>query len=235
MINEEIKEQTAKLKNMSAGQKLQYIRDYYSIPIIIAVILLIALISFIHNRLTYKPTVFNLIMIDSNITSLTNESLLDGYPGYNKDFDPDREQIALNADYNTETLDEGIYPIRQKLMMEYGSGTVDATIAPKEVMEEFGQYQAFADLTTILPPDLMDRITSEGREILFAVYEDPATGKSYNIPVAVNISDTSEIKKGFTDINGKTCPYFDSDCYFAISPNTKYPDNCISFLNYLLQ
>ena len=40
---------------------------------------------------------------------------------------------------------------------------------------------------------------------------------------------------GFTDINGKTCPYFDSDCYFAISPNTKYPDNCISFLNYLLQ
>ena len=131
MINEEIKEQTAKLKNMSTGQKLQYIRDYYSIPIIIAVILLIALISFIHNRLTYKPTVFNLIMIDSNITSLTNESLLDGYPGYNKDFDPDREQIALHADYYTETLDEGIYPIRQKLMMEYGSGNSRCDHSPQ--------------------------------------------------------------------------------------------------------
>ena len=234
MISNEIREQNEKLKDMDARQRLQYIWDYYKVPIMITVILLYALISFIHSRLTYKPTVFNLIMIDSNVTDLIDQSLLDGFAGYNEGFDPDREQISLHADYNTENLDSGFYPERQKLMMEYGAGTIDATIAPKKAIEELGPYQAFADMTAILPADLMDRISSEGLELIYTTYEDPATGKVYNYPVAVNISGTAAIKKGFTDINGETFRYFDSDCYYAISPNSEYMDNCISFLNYLM-
>ncbi|MBQ9606162.1 MAG: hypothetical protein IJV16_03175, partial [Lachnospiraceae bacterium] len=98
MINEEIREQTDKLKEMNAKQRMQYIWDYYKIPIIIAVILIYAITAFIHNRLTYRPTVFNLIMIDSNVTELINESLLDDFAEYNKDFDPDKEQVSLHAD-----------------------------------------------------------------------------------------------------------------------------------------
>ena len=235
MINEEIKEQTDKLKEMDSKHRLQYIWDYYKVPIIIAVILLYVIIAFIHNRLTYKPTVFNLIMIDSNVTELINESLLDDFAEYNTDFDPDKEQISLHADYDTASLDQGFYSNRQRLMMEYGAGTIDATIAPKEAIEEFAPYQAFADLSAVLPEELMDQLTSGDHELIYTTYEDPATKKEYQYPAAVNISDSSAIKKGFTDINGETFPYFDSDCYYAISPNSEYIDNCILFLEYLLQ
>ncbi|MBO5551529.1 MAG: hypothetical protein J5966_06185 [Lachnospiraceae bacterium] len=235
MIDSEIREQTAKLKNMNARQRLRYIWDYYKVPIIAAVILIYALISFIHGRMTYKPTVFNLIMIDSNVTDLIDKSLLDGYAEYNKGFNPDKEQISLHADYHSESLDQGFYPDRQKLMMEYGAGAIDATIAPGKVMEELGPDQAFADLTLILPESLMEKLESSGLEVLSTTYEDPATKKTYTYPFAINISEAPAIKKGFTDINGETLPYFDTDCYLAISPNSEYMDNCISFIDYLLK
>ena len=234
MLREEIKEQTRKLKEMDSRQKLQYIWDYYKAPLIIALLVIYALAAFIHNRLTYKPTVFNLVLIDSSVTDLINESLLDGYAEYNKNFNPGKEQLSLRADYNTADLDQGFYSNRQKLMMEYGSGTIDATLAPKAAIEELAPNQAFADLSAVLPEELTDRISAEGRELIYTSYKDPSTGKVYKLPVAVNVSDSAPIKKGFTDINGKTFPYFDRDCYLAISPNSEYMDNCILFLNYLL-
>ncbi|MBQ9361390.1 MAG: hypothetical protein IJT96_10195 [Lachnospiraceae bacterium] len=225
-----------KFKELNNKQKLQYIWDYYKIPIIIAIILIFAIISFVRNRLEYKPTVFNLVMIDSNVTELIAESLLDGFADYCEDFDPDTQQISLHADYDSSTFNQGIgiYSNRQKILAEYSVGTIDATIAPKDVIEELAESQAFGDLSEILPKAMMDEIISKGYDIIHVSYEDPATGEVHDFPAAINISESLEIQKGFTDINGKISPYFNEDCYYAISPNSSYLEHDILFLEYLI-
>ncbi len=155
-----------KFKKLNNRQKLQYIWDYYKVPIIIAIILIFAFISFVRNRLEYKPTVFNLVMIDSNVTELIDKSLLDGFSEYCEDFDPDTQQISLHADYDSSTFDQGLYSGRQKILAEYNVGSIDATIAPKAVIEELAESQAFGDLSEILPKDMMDKIISKGCEII---------------------------------------------------------------------
>lgn len=223
-----------RFKELNTSKKLQYIWDYYKAPILIVVAVLFVLVSFIRNRLAYKPTVFNLVMIDSNVTDLIEGSLLDGFASYCKDFDPDTQQISLHADYDSSTFDEGIYSNRQRILAEYNVGSIDATIAPKKVIEDLGQSQTFGDLKDILPPDLMERIMSSGYDLICISYTDPATDETHEYPAAINISSSAEIKKGFTDANGETIPYYDTDCYYAISPNSSYIDHDILFLEYLL-
>ncbi|MCR5774447.1 MAG: hypothetical protein K6G42_05125 [Lachnospiraceae bacterium] len=220
---------------MNTRAKLRYIWDYYKYPIIIAMIVVIAVVSFIRGRLAYKPTVFNLVMIDSNVSELADRTLLDDFRESCSDFDPDKEKITLNANYDTSTMDQGMYSEKQKLLIEYNVGSIDATIGPKDIMEELAEGQAFVDLNDLLPEELMARIRDENIEILTAHYEDPATGKKYDFPAAINISGSEAIKKGFTDIYGETFPYFDEDCYYAVSPNSSYLDHGIEFLKYLLE
>lgn len=221
-------------KGMTKKQKLSYIWDYYKVPIILGVVLIYLVTSFIHGRLTAKQTVFRLVMIDSNVTALIEESLLDGFAESCEDFDPDKEEMKLDANYDLSETGYMVYTTEQKILAEYNVGSIDGTIAPKEEMMELAESQAFADLTELLPKDLMDKITGRGLEILSNKYEDPATGEIHEYPFAVNISSSPCISSGFKDAMGDTISYYDKDCYYAVCPNADNLEHSIEFLRYLL-
>ena len=106
----------AKFKSMPLKKKLQYIWDYYKVPIILGIILVYAVTTFIHGRLTAKTTVFRLVMIDSNVNELIEGSLLDGFAEEIDGFDPDRQQLVLDADYDLSSESFTVYTIEQKLL-----------------------------------------------------------------------------------------------------------------------
>ena len=224
-----------RIKGMPAKQKLSYIWDYYKVPIILGVILIYAVTSFIHGRLTAKHTVFRLVMIDSNVTAFIEGSLLDGFEDHCKDFDPDHDQMILDAGYDLSDPGFGAYTTEQKLLAEYNVGSIDGTIAPEEEIKKLAESQAFADLSEALPEDFFDRIRSLGVEMIYNKYEDPATGSIHEYPCALNISKSPLITSGFTESTGTSLPYYDKDCYYAISPNGNNLENSISFLEYLLE
>lgn len=223
-----------KFKDMTSKQKLAYIWDYYKVPIILGVVLIYLVTSFIHGRLTAKQTVFRLVMVDSNVTALIEESLLDGFAKSCEGFDPDKEEMKLDANYDLSEESYTVYTIEQKLLAEYNIGSIDGTIAPKEEILKLAESQAYADLTEILPRDLMDKIKGRGLELLTNKYEDPATGEIHEYLFAVNISSSPCITSGFKDAMGDTISYYDKDCYYAVCPNADNLDNSIAFLRYLL-
>ena len=220
---------------MTAKQRLSYIWDYYKVPIILGVILIYAVTSFIHGRLTAKETVFRLILIDSNVTPFIEEGLLDGFADICPDFDPDREEIKLDASYQLSDPGLGAYTTEQRILAEYSVGSIDGTIATKDDIVRLAESQAFADLSQALPEDLMSLIKSRGLELIYNKYEDPATGGIYEYPCAVNISSSPCIRSGFTEGTGDTYPYYNEDCYYALSPNAANLGNSIAFLKYLLE
>ncbi len=223
-----------KFKDMSAKQKLSYIWYYYKVPIVLLFVLMFIVTDFIHGRLTAKPTVFRLAMIGSNATELMEDTLMDGFYHYCPGFDPDKEQMILDAGFDLNDPGIGAYTAGTKLLAEYGAGNIDATIADKADITFLAESQAFADLTEILPEDLMTEIRSSSTEILYNKYEDPATGEVHEYPFAVNISGSRAIKQGFTESTGENKSYYNEDCYCAISPNSDNPENSIEFLRYLI-
>ena len=236
MLNDEIRQQKDKFRQMDMKQKLQYIWDYYKWPILITLFVIILLSSFIHDRVTAKKDVLYVVMLDSAAQTAGDSDMLDDFSGTLSDFDPDKEELFLDATINTEGNGSIGYTYMQKVLAQYNIGSIDVTIAPRETIEKFAEFQAFGDLRDLLPKDLYDEILSSGREILYTDYEDPATGEiKHDIPIAVNISDSEPILKGFTDIEGNRQDYFESDCYIAISPNTSYLEHSIAFLRYMLE
>ena len=223
-----------KFKDMSAKEKLSYIWDYYKVPIILGVILIYCISTFIYGRITAKQTVFRLALIDSNMTNLTEGSMIDDFASTCSGFDPDRQQMILDAGYNLSDPGFGGFTTEQRLLAEYSAGSIDATIAPKEEIERLALAQSFVDLTEALPTDLMDEINSRDYELLFNKYEDPATGEIYEYPFAVNISKSPVIQAGFTESTGDNLSYYNEDCYYAICPNAANFENSLAFLRYLM-
>ncbi len=233
MINEEIKEQTGKLKNMDLKQKISYIWDYYKVHIMIAVVVIFAVSSFIHDKATSKDCVFFVAMLNSNVSSAVESDLFNDFAASLEDFDPEHETMTIDANYNIEGTDQVAYAFMQRILADYNVGNIDATIATRDAIEQFASYQAYADLKEILPADLFNDLEAAGWDFIYNTYEDPATGKTYTYPAAVNISSCPAIKKGFTDAEGINVPYFDTECYYAISPNSLHTDTAVAFLSFL--
>ena len=234
MTDTEKREQAERFAKMDRRQKLQYIWDYYKIPIIAVLVLILAVTSIVRDRMSRKETVLYIAMLDSNASFVMESNLLDDFTATLEGFDADREQMEINADYDASGTSRPGFVFIEKTVADYSAGIIDATIAPKAAIEQYAEHQAYGDLSEILPKELYDRLRSEGYELIEHTYEDPATGKRYEYPAAVNISDSSAIKAGFTDVDGNKRDYYDEDCYYAISPDTENMDNCVAFLEYLL-
>lgn len=230
-----MREELDKLKNMDAGHKLGYIWDYYKVPIIAAVVIIIAVTSMIHTRLTTKKVVLKVAMLDSQAYYASDSSLLDGFAGSLQGFDEEKERIVVDASYNSGLGGQVGFAFMEKIVADYSAGIIDATIAPREDILKYAEHQAYGDLKQLLPADLYAGIEDMGCDFIFYTYEDPATGEKHEYPAAVNISGSDAIKAGFTDMEGNIRAFYDTDCYYAISPDTPNKDNCIAFLRYLLE
>ncbi len=235
MTDTEKRERSERFRRMDRKQKLQYIWDYYKIPIIVVIVLILATTSIVRDRLNAKKTVLYVAMLDSNASYVMESNLLDDFTASLEGFDADREQMVINADYDTESKGMTGFTFIEKTVADYSADIIDATIAPKEAIEKYADHQAYGDLSGLLPKDVFEKLQAGGYEMIRHTYEDPATGERYEYVAAVNVSDSPAIKAGFTDLEGEKKDYFDGDCYYAISPNTENMDNCVAFLEYLLE
>lgn len=90
-------EQKTPFKELTFSQKIQYIWDYYKIPIFLVIIGIIAVTSFIHGRLAQKNTVLSVLCVNVE-NSTTEDNGADIFNDFLTDngYDLSEDEIVLN-------------------------------------------------------------------------------------------------------------------------------------------
>lgn len=174
-IYDEIKEQTNKMKDMTGKEKLRYIWDYYKIPIIAVVVVLIASVVLIRDiRENSKPTYISVAMINTNFAVDPTNTLEDDFVRC-AGIDLDANNIYFGYDYSfpDDYFDTTVMAYQQRLVSQYSAGELDIVIGPVKPMVTSADCGGYSDLTQMLPEALIEDLKERGYE--FFTY----TGRRY--------------------------------------------------------
>lgn len=205
--------------SMSKKQIIEYVWDYYKIPIIIFIFIICSLISSLYKNITAKKSILELIMVNST-------SSYDGAMG-SDDFivqqglDPKKYEIHATSSFRMSLSEENYaedYYVIQTLIARLTEGDVDVFGGTPEVFKEFAMEGYFADLR--------DYYTEEelaAYESLLVYTIHPDTQETY--PCGFNLGDSAWNERYY---------YFDGDCQFGILFNADNADTSKNFLTYAI-
>lgn len=221
-IHDEVKEQRKKLKDLSFSGKIEYILNYYKIPII-AVILAVLFAG----SLTYSiirnnyDTVCFIAVLDGRITGYVDDTdvLSTGLTDY-LGIDGKKEQVDLSYTFSLQEkeMDQEAYVSANKLYTYASTSSLDGYLSEKEYIDYFCTDK------NIFFWDLRDLFSTEELETLsdYIIYYTNSSGESF--PIAVDISEAPVIKD--SDLNMK------QPCYGIVS-TSKYSENAANFIRFV--
>lgn len=102
-------EQKTPFKELTFSQKIQYIWDYYKIPIFLVIIGIIAVTAFIRGRLAQKNTVLSVLCVNVE-NSTTEDNDADIFNDFLTDngYDLSEDEIALNKNIRVDVDKNGL-------------------------------------------------------------------------------------------------------------------------------
>ncbi len=221
-LHDEGKEQRKKLKDLSFSGKIEYILNYYKIPII-AVILAVLFAG----SLTYSiirnnyDTVCFIAVLDGRITGYDDDTdvLSTGLTDY-LGIDGKKEQVDLSYTFSLQEkeMDQEAYVSANKLYTYASTSSLDGYLSEKEYIDYFCTDK------NIFFWDLRDLFSTEELETLsdYIIYYTNSSGESF--PIAVDISEAPVIKD--SDLNMK------QPCYGIVS-TSKYSENAANFIRFV--
>lgn len=181
-VKKSLKGERKKLSQMTFGQKVEYILEYYKIHIIIGILIIGAIIWGVHHAMTYVQYKFYGMIINS---SQYNEQVADKmhdtlqmskHDGFN-----------LSGDFYTDdNVNMGGYG--NKLDIYVMTGQLDFAFTDEAGVKYLVDMGVVRDLKTTVPDKLLADWTSEGRLYNVDVTDDD--GVTGNYDVAVDISGT---------------------------------------------
>ncbi len=221
-VNDEIKAQGAKVKNMPVHKRLGYYFYYYKwiILVILAAALFIYFIakSIISNQ---KPIYLTGVFMNSN-TSSGHEALMEqAFADY---YGIDLQTYSIDFDYslgyNIEDPTDSLSTYTPPKMVAYSEGRVgDFVLCDTETFDFFAGSGYFADLSEIVTPEQLSRYQD------FFYYFDAGDGRG-SIPVAVRLEDTQLL-------HSMSCYRGMDDIYFSVFYNSQHKDHALDFLEFI--
>lgn len=215
------KEQKTPFKELAFSAKAGYIIHYYKYYMLAAVLILIAVASFIvaYRRNNYD-TVCSIIVVDGRMTGYDtgSDAITTGFTEY-LGIDGKQERVETDYHYSLkeQALDQDAAVSRSKIYMLASTASIDGYIASTENITYFSTDQEvfLTDLREILTEAELEKISSS---IVYYTKADQT-----RIPVAVNLSNT-KIKTD-TDFT------LSDPCYGVVvtAPN---PENAAAFIRY---
>lgn len=232
------------------GQRIQYIWDYYKLPILIGCIVIYALGYAVYRHATSKDTVLYTALINVSAGEQLTEALsggflasLDGaeeagsgsktgaagrqvqlYTGWYLTDDPSSEQY------------EYTYATRMKVLASIDGEQLDVVLMDKEAFDAFAQNGYLANLETLLAEEAPELLTAfqpllvENIEILEDnaqdVVLDPSVeyhAETTSYPMAIVLDEAPLIARAG----------FSGTVYFGILGNTPRQETAVEYLKYL--
>ena len=219
-VSDEIREQRQKLKGKSPKEKLAYFWEYYKVPALIVLLVVIFGSDLIYNIVTKKAIVMEAAFVNmvtaedfdseqeaagfvtwAGIDSKEYEAVFD--TGIYIDYDGGDEYTAVNI---------------QKVMAMISARALDVILADDSYLEQTADEGYYADLSEVLPEELLAQFEAEDK----VLYRDiPEDGKG-EIPIAVDVRDSSFFLS------------HEVPSWFTVIINAEHPETAVKFLEYML-
>ena len=219
-VSDEIREQRQKLKGKSPKEKLAYFWEYYKVPALIILLVVIFGSDLIYNIVTKKA----IAMEAAFVNMVTAE-----------DFDSEQEAAGfvtwagIDPKEYEAVFDTGIYIDYdggdeytavniQKVMAMISARALDVILADDSYLEQTADEGYYADLSEVLPEELLAQFEAEDK----VLYRDiPEDGKG-EIPIAVDVRDSSFFLS------------HEVPSWFTVVINAEHPETAVKFLEYML-
>ena len=215
-------EKKTDFKALSGKAKVQYIWDYYKLPIFASIFCIAAAASLIHHYVTYREPVLNVLMINSISGPMTTEDgfdeFLDAY-GYDKEEFPVSLYGSLYFPEDTQSAAAAdSYQNYEILATMIAAGDNDIFFGTGDTFLSYAEQGALMDLSKVLSPEMFEK------------YEDSMiystnSGESDPYPCAIEIKDNSWLKRS---------GYYDGSCYFGILFRSENTTAATQFAEFLL-
>lgn len=181
-VNKTLKGEKKKLSQMTFGQKLEYIWEYYKLHIFVTLLIIGAISWGVHHAMTYVQYKFYGMIINSGQYNEKVAKSMHDTLGMEK-----HDGFSLSGDfYTNDTENMGGYG--NKLDIYVMTGQLDFAFTDEAGVKYLVDMGVVRDLKTTVPDKLLDKWTSEGRLYNVDVTDD--AGKTGNYDVAVDISGT---------------------------------------------
>ncbi|MBR6485641.1 MAG: hypothetical protein IKT17_03015 [Lachnospiraceae bacterium] len=179
-LKDEINRETVKLQDMTFKKKAAYIWEYYKFHIIGVIAAVVFVCVFIRDlRMNKRPVYLDVVILNSDMAYRDDNPLQDDYVKY-----AGVDTRAYNISFDTAFLisesgtDQMTVANMQKLMALFAAGSIDVILGPDSLVDTYGNLDAFADISEVIPADLQQRLLDSGYEMYYAtVYEEDKNGE----------------------------------------------------------
>ena len=228
------------LKTLSGRKKLQYIWDYYKLPLALLGILLYILIYVSYNHLTHKDTILYTALVNVNAGADLTEGLSDDFVEY-LNLDSSKNMLELYTglyltDDEQNEYFQYAYASRLKILAAIDGEVLDIVLMNREAFDAFSQNGYLCDLEMFLlqtDPVLYDTIKQDLAENitilednLIEIQLDPSV--TYHAITEEHYYGIDLSHAGLILDAG-----FREPVYLGILANSPRRDSAVSYLRYL--
>ena len=216
-----VKEQMTPFKDLTFSEKVHYIWEYYKYFMLAAVLVIIAVVSFVisFQRNNYT-TAFSMVIIDGKMTGYDTgtDAITTGFTGY-LGIDGKKERVECDYNYSLipKLLDQDVSASQQKIYTLASTGSIDGYIASADYIDYFSTDKEpfLTDLREVLTDKELETLAGK---IIYYTKEDGT-----KIPIALDLTDTK--------IKTETDFTMDNPCYGIVvtAPNL---ENAVAFIRY---
>lgn len=196
MKKQNLKAELAKLKQMSGGDRIWYIWEYYKIPILACILILFALyeIGACIYRNMQDTMLYCVVINEPNVSSADIASVQQEFEarnGIDQTWRKNTEfDISLSIDDSGEDMSDFFYSSASTIKFEslVATDTIDVLITVPAMHTYYASQNLFVDLRDILPQELYDRLDGEER----LIWQTDSSGESLPVGILLDNSYLSE-------------------------------------------
>ena len=181
-LQDEINQETRKLKDMPLKKKAEYIWEYYKFHIIGTIAAIVFICVFVRDlRENKKPVFLDMIVMNSDIAYTEDNPLRDDFIKY-AGIDTDTYNLSIDTGFviSDSGMDQLSLANSEKLMALFAAGAIDLLLGPDDLIDEYGAMNAYMDMEGILTPEIRAQLEKNGYELYYTtVYEEDENGKLF--------------------------------------------------------
>lgn len=228
------------LRTLHGRKKVQYIWDYYKLPLAVLCIVLYAAGYMLYGRITHKDTVLYAALVNVAAGEDLTQELTGDFLDY-LNLNPSKNELELYTglyltDNETNQYHEYTYASRMKIQAAIDGELMDVVLMNREAFDAFSQSGYLYDLKELLcreDPGLYDLVSSQ-LEKNIVILEDNAMDMLFDD----SLTYSAKTKEAFYGIDLSRTKLiwqagFSEPVYLGIVANCPRIDSALDYLRYL--
>lgn len=237
--NKKIQKEQTSLRSLQGAKKIQYIWDYYKLPLVLLGISLYIIIYISYRHLTYKDTVLYIALVNVYTGEALTEQLETGFLEVSG-IDTSKNKLHIYSglyltDDENNAYHEYTYASRMKILASIDGELLDVVLMNKEAFDAFAQNGYLCNLDELLSEDtdfyddikpfIVDNIYIEEDNSFELIFDSsiPYSAVTEEYPMGLDMSQALLFKQAG----------FEETVYFGIVANSPHKDTAVAYLQYL--